>query len=159
MSAPIVVGPAPGAGWGVRLAARLRGWLSRRALLRLAGVPVVVGASAGQPGKLVGILTHRDVRFAIDPNQPVSELMTKENLADIVPLSRLGQELGVDYLVIKPCSDDPQKSLDAPIDEYLTMSEVFRDSRYSLRPRMRESWAGTRRRYHHWDSSGSKSTW
>ena len=38
MSAPIVVGPAPGAGWGVRLAARLRGWLSRRALLRLAGV-------------------------------------------------------------------------------------------------------------------------
>ena len=42
MSAPIVVGPAPGAGWGVRLAARLRGWLSRRALLRLAGVPVVV---------------------------------------------------------------------------------------------------------------------
>ena len=30
-------------------------------------------------GKLVGILTNRDVRFATDPRQKVSELMTKDN--------------------------------------------------------------------------------
>ncbi len=48
----------------------------------ISGVPVVVGAP-GKPGKLVGILTHRDVRFAIDPKQPVSELMTKENLCTV----------------------------------------------------------------------------
>ena len=30
--------------------------------------------------KLLGILTNRDVRFASNPNQPVSELMTKDNL-------------------------------------------------------------------------------
>ncbi len=35
------------------------------------------------PGKLVGILTNRDVRFATDKRQKVSELMTKENLVTV----------------------------------------------------------------------------
>ncbi|HWA92377.1 MAG TPA: IMP dehydrogenase [Rhizomicrobium sp.] len=34
-------------------------------------------------GKLVGILTNRDVRFAADPRQKVSELMTKEKLVTV----------------------------------------------------------------------------
>ena len=33
--------------------------------------------------RLVGILTNRDVRFAENPRQPVSELMTRENLATV----------------------------------------------------------------------------
>src|SRR6185369_12096110 len=45
---------------------------------RISGIPVV---EAG--GRLAGILTNRDVRFAGDPNQPVSELMTHENLATV----------------------------------------------------------------------------
>src|ERR1700709_2748628 len=47
------------------------------------GIPVVTGASKGVPGKLVGILTNRDVRFATDPRQKVSELMTKERLITV----------------------------------------------------------------------------
>jgi IMP dehydrogenase len=47
------------------------------------GIPVVTGASKGVPGKLVGILTNRDVRFATDPDQKVSELMTHENLITV----------------------------------------------------------------------------
>jgi IMP dehydrogenase len=57
----------------------------------ISGVPVVVGATPGQPGKLVGILTHRDVRFAIQPDQPVSELMTKENLCTVSPGVSMGR--------------------------------------------------------------------
>lgn len=45
---------------------------------RISGIPVV---EAG--GKLVGILTNRDVRFAANPAQPVRELMTHENLATV----------------------------------------------------------------------------
>jgi IMP dehydrogenase len=45
---------------------------------RISGIPVVEAN-----GKLVGILTNRDVRFAENPNQPVSELMTHENLATV----------------------------------------------------------------------------
>ena len=43
---------------------------------RIGGIPIVE-----KSGKLCGILTNRDVRFAENHKQPVSELMTKENLA------------------------------------------------------------------------------
>ena len=43
---------------------------------RIGGIPIVE-----KSGKLCGILTNRDVRFAENPNQSVSELMTRENLA------------------------------------------------------------------------------
>ena len=43
---------------------------------RISGIPIVE-----KSGKLCGILTNRDVRFAEKMQQPVSELMTKENLA------------------------------------------------------------------------------
>ncbi|TAK49861.1 MAG: IMP dehydrogenase [Xanthobacteraceae bacterium] len=46
----------------------------------ISGIPVVTG---GKPGRLVGILTNRDVRFATDPRQKVSELMTHENLVTV----------------------------------------------------------------------------
>ena len=50
---------------------------------RISGVPVVENARIGAPGKLVGILTNRDVRFANDPRQPVAELMTKGELITV----------------------------------------------------------------------------
>ncbi|MBX9663815.1 IMP dehydrogenase [Novosphingobium sp.] len=45
---------------------------------KISGIPVVEAS-----GKLVGILTNRDVRFADNPAQPVHELMTHENLATV----------------------------------------------------------------------------
>ena len=45
---------------------------------RISGIPVVESN-----GKLVGILTNRDVRFADNPAQPVRELMTQEDLATV----------------------------------------------------------------------------
>ncbi|GAA0480121.1 IMP dehydrogenase [Parasphingorhabdus litoris] len=45
---------------------------------KISGIPVVE-----QSGKLVGILTNRDVRFAENPRQPVSELMTKNDLVTV----------------------------------------------------------------------------
>lgn len=44
----------------------------------ISGVPVTESS-----GKLVGIITHRDVRFANDPSQPVDDLMTHENLVTV----------------------------------------------------------------------------
>ena len=39
--------------------------------------------ATARPGKLVGILTNRDVRFATDPQQRVAELMTKDKLVTV----------------------------------------------------------------------------
>jgi IMP dehydrogenase len=49
----------------------------------ISGIPVVEKKADSRAGKLVGILTHRDVRFATNPDQPVSELMTKEKLVTV----------------------------------------------------------------------------
>jgi IMP dehydrogenase len=49
----------------------------------ISGIPVVERAANGTPGRLVGILTHRYVRFATNPNQPISELMTKDKLVTV----------------------------------------------------------------------------
>ncbi len=44
----------------------------------ISGIPVVE-----EDGRLVGIVTNRDVRFATDPAQPIRELMTHENLVTV----------------------------------------------------------------------------
>ena len=41
------------------------------------------GHQGGSEGKLVGIVTNRDVRFATNPKQRVAELMTKEKLVTV----------------------------------------------------------------------------
>jgi IMP dehydrogenase len=53
---------------------------------RISGIPVVEAN-----GKLAGIVTNRDVRFAEHPKQPISELMTRDNLAT-VPLGTSQEE-------------------------------------------------------------------
>src|SRR6202012_3754338 len=50
---------------------------------RISGIPVVEGANGKGAGKLVGILTNRDVRFPPDMRQPVAELMTKDKLVTV----------------------------------------------------------------------------
>src|ERR1700761_6867495 len=46
---------------------------------KISGIPVVERSS----GRLAGILTNRDVRFADDPRQPVAELMTRDGLVTV----------------------------------------------------------------------------
>jgi len=45
---------------------------------KISGVPVTDAA-----GRLVGILTNRDLRFEEDPSRRISDLMTKEQLVTV----------------------------------------------------------------------------
>ncbi|EJF75477.1 IMP dehydrogenase [Bartonella alsatica] len=58
-----------------------------KALMRsysISGIPVVEdGANGGIAGRLVGILTNRDVRFASNLQQKIYELMTHKNLITV----------------------------------------------------------------------------
>jgi IMP dehydrogenase len=47
---------------------------------KISGIPVTEA-----DGRLAGIITHRDVRFAENPRQPVAELMTRDNLVTVGP--------------------------------------------------------------------------
>ncbi|MCZ6638215.1 MAG: IMP dehydrogenase, partial [Alphaproteobacteria bacterium] len=50
----------------------------------ISGIPVVEGnGDRREPGKLVGILTNRDVRFATDMVTSVADLMTKQDLVTV----------------------------------------------------------------------------
>jgi IMP dehydrogenase len=73
---------------------------------KISGIPVVERGNGKQAGKLVGILTNRDVRFADNPRQPVSELMTKERLitvkngADLDEAKRLLHRYRIEKLLV-----------------------------------------------------------
>ena len=58
--------------------ATLQDALDLMQLNNISGIPVTEAS-----GKLVGILTNRDVRFADNPNQPVRELMTADNIVKV----------------------------------------------------------------------------
>ena len=53
-------------------------------------------------------------------------VVTKENMNDIVPLAKLGKECGVDYFVVKPCSDTYDSRLDSPKGEYIEALDIFK---------------------------------
>ena len=63
----------------IRPSATLAQALEMMQVHNISGVPVTE-----ENGKLVGILTNRDVRFADNPNEIVSNLMTAENLVKVV---------------------------------------------------------------------------
>ena len=72
---PVTIGPD----------AKLSDALSLMKAHGISGIPVVENGGSGghKTGRLVGILTNRDVRFASDPDQKVYELMTRENLVTV----------------------------------------------------------------------------
>ncbi|MBI1264651.1 MAG: IMP dehydrogenase [Alphaproteobacteria bacterium] len=51
---------------------------------RISGIPVVE-ARGGPNGRLVGIITNRDVRFADDMSASVASMMTRDNLVTVKP--------------------------------------------------------------------------
>ena len=55
---------------------------------RISGVPVT------KNGKLVGILTNRDLRFETRYDLPISSVMTKENLITRVPVGTTSRSPG-----------------------------------------------------------------
>lgn len=57
---------------------------------RISGVPVT-----DEVGKVVGILTNRDVRFEKDLSRLVEDLMTKDNLVTVRPGTTLKEAVGV----------------------------------------------------------------
>ena len=68
---------------------------------RISGLPVVDAA-----GRLLGIVTNRDMRFASDGKQRVADLMTKENLVTVRPhasreeITRLLHQHRIERLIV-----------------------------------------------------------
>ncbi len=73
----------------------------------------------------------------------------------IIPLTKLGKELGVDYLVIKHCSDDEEGSLGIDYDKYfdkdliekIKEAESYSDENYLVKAKWSKILSGGKRNY------------
>jgi radical SAM protein with 4Fe4S-binding SPASM domain len=78
----------------------------------------------------------RNIRTAVEIKQRhglattigMQMVVVTENMDDIVPLAKLGRELGVDYLVIKPCSDTYDGTMDSPHEGYLQIEDKLKEA-------------------------------
>lgn len=72
---------------------------------------------------------------------------------DILPLADLGKELGVDYLVIKHCSDDENGSLGVDYEKYNELVDILNDAEkrstdtYLVKAKWSKILSGGKRRY------------
>ena len=71
----------------------------------------------------------------------------------IMPLAKLGQELGVDYLVIKHCSDDEEGSLGVDYSKYFELTELLKKAEsystkdYLVKAKWSKIMSGGKRKY------------
>lgn len=71
----------------------------------------------------------------------------------VIPLAKLGKELGADYLVIKHCSDDEKGSLGVDYSRYndmidiLKIAETYSDDRYLVKAKWSKILSGGKRCY------------
>lgn len=81
--------------------------------------------------KVIGTV-RRSVEIKRSKGLPVTiglQMVLLPQFADqILPLARLGRELGVDYLVIKHCSDDENASLGVDYSAYEGMVDILREA-------------------------------
>ncbi|MBI2178601.1 MAG: IMP dehydrogenase [Candidatus Tectomicrobia bacterium] len=73
----------------MRPSQRIKEALDLMSAYRISGVPIT------EEGRLVGILTNRDVRFESDLDRPVSELMTKTGLITVPVGTTLEESKGI----------------------------------------------------------------
>lgn len=67
-------------------------------------------------------------KYGLSTTIGMQMVVVSENIPDIVPLARLGRDLGVDYLVIKPCSDTYDSTIDSPHEEYLRIEDLLKEA-------------------------------
>lgn len=73
---------------------------------------------------------HQAVMIKRELNLPVTiglqMVMTPDLIEQVLPLAELGKDLGVDYLVIKHCSDDENGSLGIDYSKYESFKDILR---------------------------------
>ena len=126
--------------------------------------------SAGEPSRYAEIMGCKEecyykvlntikeaVRIKKEKNLPVTiglQMVLMPRFADqIIPFAKLGKELGVDYSVIKHCSDDEDGSLGVdyskyfPLTEKLKEAESLSDENYLVKAKWSKVLSGGKRKY------------
>jgi len=128
--------------------------------------------SAGEPKRYAEIMGCREEEFhkvadiikecvkikrerKLDVTLGMQMVLLPEFKDQIIPLAKLGKELGVDYLVIKHCSDDEKGSLGVKYEKYfepelietLKQAEALSDENYIVKAKWSKILSGGKRIY------------
>lgn len=131
-----------------------------------------VNITAGEPARYKEIMGVKDGYFeqvctniklmarlkremALDVTIGLQMVLLPSYVDQVLPLAKLGRDLGADYLVIKHCSDDEQGSLGVNYDEYadetlrarLKEAEGFSNDHYTVRAKWSKIEDGNIRSY------------
>ncbi len=77
-------------------------------------------------------------RNNLDTTLGLQMVVLPENIDQILPLTKLGKDLGADYFVVKPCADTPEKKFGIPfatlknLDELLVEAENHSTEDYAV---------------------------
>ncbi|MDD2367010.1 MAG: radical SAM protein [Desulfuromonadaceae bacterium] len=89
------------------------------------------GSPAGAFEKVISTI-RRSVALKRELNMPVTlglQMVLLPEFSDqILPLARLGKELGVDYVVIKHCSDDENSSIGIDYEKYHALEPLLKEA-------------------------------
>ncbi|KAA3593575.1 MAG: radical SAM protein [Candidatus Scalindua sp. AMX11] len=92
-------------------------------------------------------------RCNLDVTIGLQMVLLPDFVDQIIPLTKLGKELGVDYLVIKHCSDDETGSLGVDYSKYhelveiLKEAEAFSDDEYLVKAKWSKILSDGKRKY------------
>ena len=126
--------------------------------------------SAGEPKRYAEIMGCQEAHFykvintvkkcvkqkkanALDVTIGLQMVLLPEFSDQVTPLSMLGKDLGVDYLVIKHCSDDEKGSLGVDYHKYyaleniLKQAESYTEDGYHVQAKWSKIMSGGKRRY------------
>lgn len=114
------------------------------------------GCPSGHFDKVLGTV-RKAVELKRQGSLPVTiglQMVLMPSFKDqILPLAELGRSLGVDYLVIKHCSDDELRSLGVDYGQYLALEGLLRQAEslstaeYQVRAKWSKIMSGGKRRY------------
>ena len=92
-------------------------------------------------------------RKCLDVTIGLQMVLLPEFADQVIPLAKLGRELGVDYLVIKHCSDDENGSLGVNYEKYeelvdlLKEAEEYSDENYQVKAKWSKILSNGKRKY------------
>lgn len=67
-------------------------------------------------------------KYGLKTTLGIQMVVLHDNIEDIVPLAKLGKEIGTDYLVVKPCSDSPDKEFNIDHKEFLKIGDILKSA-------------------------------
>ena len=78
--------------------------------------------------KKISFCVNLKRKYSLNTTIGLQMVLMPDTISELLPLVKLGKELGVDYLVVKHCSDSAERKLKINNHKYLEYGDIFREA-------------------------------